>query len=729
MADTPDDKLPPNVTDIRSKIKKPRRPDTVAGLRADFESRQAEIERRVSVLDETVANHADWVEFYRRTQPGLVDRLDAEFAESQADRDKMREMARRAEYKVDQLNKRLADLAKLKSFPYSPGELLTIADDYKETRRLAATVQWEWSQQTKPAFERALQILAEHFEAMDGRIDKLQEAVEQTAKASPVEPDRPALGRQAPQSRDPGFDTPALPLIPDSISVGYCYGDDAAGIRTLLVRDDDVWFDLDDLCDILAIGDTGTLANAIPSGLLRGGEEGWTHLLPGGLPAAAALSKLPPEERDALSDWLEHQVLPSAEALAVRCGYSEEYAAPPRDLYGQGALPVFAGKIGARHCQVVDARTLHHAADMAAPFAVWFSWAVEQAGLVEHQDYAAVLWAHPPVEGRPPVDYYLTLEGALAMIRTTGGEAAEQVRAFLANCRQWLARREVRVADRERRLGTGWPHIAADGASAMETITEAPAVTASAHNPASAFPADGLVRVAVGEIGGRACPVVDARDLHGFIGSKDAFAHWIKDQLERARLKENKHFVCLGKNPSKKSGRGGHNRIDYFLSLHGAIHVAMAANTGKAFEVRDYFIECEERLRELQGHPAQAIPAQPAQVWPADQPASPHEPRVFHFEGHPVRVVVHNGRPWFAAADTLRALGYAANPGQTAERLLGDHTDQRRPFMLASGQCVRTVAMLSGLGVSILLGRSAKPRAAAFKIWLAEDVLLKLSLL
>ena len=132
---------------------------------------------------------------------------------------------------------------------------------------------------------------------------------------------------------------------------------------------------------------------------------------------------------------------------------------------------------------------------------------------------------------------------------------------------------------------------------------EPPVVAAPAGRPDSAFPADGLVKVSMGEIGGKPCPVVDGRELHAFIGSKDAFAHWIKDQIGRARLKENKHFEVYGKNP-KNSQKGGRPRIDYLLTLDGAMHVAMAANTDKAFEVRDYFIECEERLRDILGNPA-----------------------------------------------------------------------------------------------------------------------------
>jgi len=140
--------------------------------------------------------------------------------------------------------------------------------------------------------------------------------------------------------------------------------------------------------------------------------------------------------------------------------------------------------------------------------------------------------------------------------------------------------------------------------------------------------------VSMGEIGGKPCPVVDARELHSFIGSKDNFSNWISDQIERARLKENKHFGIYRKKPVN-SGRGRPG-TDYLLTLDGAKHIAMVANTDKAFEVRDYFIECEERLREILIRPAQQAAIREASdtvptAVPAERQATPDETLPVHY--------------------------------------------------------------------------------------------------
>lgn len=242
-----------------------------------------------------------------------------------------------------------------------------------------------------------------------------------------------------------------------------------------------------------------------------------------------------------------------------------------------------------------------------------------------------------------------------------------------------IAALERQFGDILRRFATGRPVLPPSG--------EPPVVAAPDGSPASAFPADGLVKVAMGEIGGRPCPVVDARELHSFIGSKDNFSNWISDQIERARLKENKHFVCTGKNLCKKPGRGGHNRIDYFLSLHGAIHVAMSANTDKAFEVRDYFIECEERLREILSRPAQQASLREASdIGPStastERQATPDETLPVHY---------------YTAADPLFMACIALTEKTVLHESEGDEWKSTRTFRPANDMLMRNAKALAHL--------------------------------
>ena len=136
-----------------------------------------------------------------------------------------------------------------------------------------------------------------------------------------------------------------------------------------------------------------------------------------------------------------------------------------------------------------------------------------------------------------------------------------------------------------------------------------------------------LMPVELRPLAGASVQTVNARDLHAFLGVQKDFSDWIKSQVERARLTQGRDFEVFagsgenpadsllakngelypqeGENPSdsllpqkgEQSRRGGHNRKDYFLTLDAAKHVAMMAGTDKGFEVRDYFIECEQQAQ------------------------------------------------------------------------------------------------------------------------------------
>jgi len=89
--------------------------------------------------------------------------------------------------------------------------------------------------------------------------------------------------------------------------------------------------------------------------------------------------------------------------------------------------------------------------------------------------------------------------------------------------------------------------------------------------------------------------VVDARELHKFLGSKQEFAHWIKAKVvNNPFFTEGEDYVLLDNSNKQTEGRGGSNRIDYALTLDTAKKVSMAEQTDKGNEVRDYFIECEK---------------------------------------------------------------------------------------------------------------------------------------
>lgn len=94
--------------------------------------------------------------------------------------------------------------------------------------------------------------------------------------------------------------------------------------------------------------------------------------------------------------------------------------------------------------------------------------------------------------------------------------------------------------------------------------------------------------------------VVNARDLHELLESKKDFSEWIKNKVINSSLfVENEDYCLLPNLGEQKNGRGGHNKIEYALTINVAKQVALMENTQKGKEIRQYFIECEKELNKL----------------------------------------------------------------------------------------------------------------------------------
>lgn len=97
---------------------------------------------------------------------------------------------------------------------------------------------------------------------------------------------------------------------------------------------------------------------------------------------------------------------------------------------------------------------------------------------------------------------------------------------------------------------------------------------------------------------------VDLRELHSALESKKDFSTWAKSKL--AQFEEGRDFEILLPQ-SGEQVHGGHNRIDYAVSLDCAKHIAMMEQTERGRQVRAYFIDCERRLKD-QASSAHALP-------------------------------------------------------------------------------------------------------------------------
>ncbi|HGT5806193.1 TPA: antA/AntB antirepressor family protein [Escherichia coli] len=109
-----------------------------------------------------------------------------------------------------------------------------------------------------------------------------------------------------------------------------------------------------------------------------------------------------------------------------------------------------------------------------------------------------------------------------------------------------------------------------------------------------------LIPVFNGTFANETALLCNARDLHAFLGVKKVFAAWITNRISEYEFMENQDYILLSNFGKQTSGRGGHNRKDYHLTLDTAKELAMVERNEKGRQIRRYFIECEKKLRNMQ---------------------------------------------------------------------------------------------------------------------------------
>ena len=96
--------------------------------------------------------------------------------------------------------------------------------------------------------------------------------------------------------------------------------------------------------------------------------------------------------------------------------------------------------------------------------------------------------------------------------------------------------------------------------------------------------------------------VVNARELHEFLGVGKRFADWVTDRIEKYGFAEGEDYVTVFPEIGKNLGlidKGGRPTKDYLLTLDCAKEISMAENSERGRQVRKYFIACERKLKDL----------------------------------------------------------------------------------------------------------------------------------
>lgn len=118
---------------------------------------------------------------------------------------------------------------------------------------------------------------------------------------------------------------------------------------------------------------------------------------------------------------------------------------------------------------------------------------------------------------------------------------------------------------------------------------------------------------------------VNARDLHAFLEVKSRFDDWFRNRVndELCDFQENRDYWIIlncsnfapkkigAKNNQSSKGkaktRGGHNQVNYHISLNMAKELAMLERNQQGKLARQYFINCETALNELSPQTAERL--------------------------------------------------------------------------------------------------------------------------
>ncbi len=90
--------------------------------------------------------------------------------------------------------------------------------------------------------------------------------------------------------------------------------------------------------------------------------------------------------------------------------------------------------------------------------------------------------------------------------------------------------------------------------------------------------------------------IVNGRELHSVLQSKQDFSTWVKARLKECDAIENSDYEVF--HNSVENSNGGRPSIDYIIKLDAAKEMAMLERNEKGKQVRRYFIQVEKKYKE-----------------------------------------------------------------------------------------------------------------------------------
>ncbi|MBF0182643.1 MAG: antA/AntB antirepressor family protein [Magnetococcales bacterium] len=112
-----------------------------------------------------------------------------------------------------------------------------------------------------------------------------------------------------------------------------------------------------------------------------------------------------------------------------------------------------------------------------------------------------------------------------------------------------------------------------------------------------------LINITMTRIGGEIIQTVNARDLHAFLRIGKRFTTWMQERIDQGGFADGEDYITNDFIPNLGENDGNVERgrppKDYFISLDMAKHLSMMERNEKGKEARQYFIDCEKRLKAL----------------------------------------------------------------------------------------------------------------------------------
>jgi phage anti-repressor protein len=105
-----------------------------------------------------------------------------------------------------------------------------------------------------------------------------------------------------------------------------------------------------------------------------------------------------------------------------------------------------------------------------------------------------------------------------------------------------------------------------------------------------------IVKIESSVIGGNLINTVNARELHDWLEVGKDFSNWIKGRIDQYGFVEDQDYVLAKTGEQLPSGLK--HRIDYHISIDMAKELSMVERNEKGKQARQYFIECERKVKD-----------------------------------------------------------------------------------------------------------------------------------